>query len=106
VEARHELDVLADRVTGVAANRLDVLAAEQPEGARDDQDAVDAVEREASDQERAEVLDHLETREVALRQPELDDPSALDPAAVRDADDAADRGDQLRVVDYRLDHEQ
>jgi hypothetical protein len=103
LQVRHQLHVLSDGIPCIATHRLDELAGEEAERAGDDEQAVDAVPADASDQKGAEVLDHLHRGDAAARQAELSDTAAFDLGAVRNPHDPARRGDDLGVVDDGLD---
>ena len=83
-----------------------VDAPEEPERAGDDQQRVQLAPPHAPDQERAEVLHHLQRGEPAGRQPHLGDAPVLDRAAVRDPHDPAGGDDQVGIVEQRLGHAQ
>ena len=96
VQAHDELGVLADGRRVVAARVDHGLAAEQAEGAGDDEQRADARPADAAGQERAQVLDDLDVDQRVARRLHLGDVRALERRAVDDAHDAA-AGHGLRV---------
>jgi hypothetical protein len=102
VQAHDHLDVLADRVGRVAAGRLEKVAPEEAEGARDDEERTHPAPPDAADEEGAEVLDDLEGREPAAGQTDVDDAPVLDTAPVGDPDDAPRRDHDVGIVEDRL----
>src|SRR5437899_12924464 len=90
----------------VPADGVEVLLAEQAERAGDDEAAAEAVPAEATEQERAQVLDHLDAREQAAGNPGVAHAAVLHRAAVGHADRAADRGDLPAEQDRPRDAEQ
>ena len=97
VEPYDQLDVLADGVARVPADRLDQRAPEEPERAGDDQQRVHPAPADPADQEGAEVLEHLQGRESAPGQADVVHAAVVDPTAVGDADDPAGRDDDVRL---------
>src|SRR3989449_7826014 len=79
------------------ADGVEVLLAEQAERAGDDETASQAVPAEPAEQERAQVLDHLDAREEAPGDPGVVHAAVLHRAAVGDADRAADRRSRARA---------
>ena len=71
-QPHHQFHVLADGVVQPAAGRDHRLAAEQPERAGDDEVAAQAVQAEPAEQERAQVLDHLDAGEPGARHGHVD----------------------------------
>src|SRR5487761_459050 len=102
VEAHDELDVLTDRVGSPASDSLDERAPEEAERARDDQQRTEAAPSHPADEERPEVLPDLQRRERAAWEPDLDDTTVVDTAAIRDPDNAARGRDHGWIVEYRL----
>lgn len=82
LEPHDQLHVLAQGVGPVAAGGHHRLAREQPQGARDDEQAVQPVPAHAPGQHAAQVLDHLEAGEVAARDAGGQHAPALHRAAV------------------------
>src|SRR5581483_11360175 len=78
------------------------VAAEQAEGTRDDQEAVQSRPSGPSEEERAQVLDDLDAFEPSSWHPHVNDPPRVDDAPVRGPDRAARSDDSLRVVDEGL----
>src|SRR5207245_6805189 len=93
VQAHDEVQVLHDARCVVPADGDEVFLAEQSEGAGDDEATAEAVPAEAAEQEGAQVLDHLDAGEEAVRDTGVGHAAVLDGAAVGDAHGPADRGD-------------
>jgi hypothetical protein len=91
VEPDDELGVLGEAVVVVAARVDHVLAPEDAERARDDQDRTDARPARAPHEERPEVLDYLKVHEQLARRARLGHVSGLDGGTVGYPDDAAER---------------
>ena len=79
-----ELHVLADAADLVPADLDEGLALKEPHRARDDQVPAEAVEGEPSEQERAQVLEHLQPHD---HQPRNRDGADLAVADLRAVDD-------------------
>jgi hypothetical protein len=106
VQVNDQLDVLPHRAVPVASDLLDQPAAEQPERPGDDQQPADAVPSDAPDQERPEVLHHLNDGQTAAWEAEVEDPAVGDGRAVRYPDDPGRRGYHVRILDHGLDDPQ
>src|SRR2546425_10297463 len=81
MQADDEVHVLHHAPRLVPADGVEVLLAEQAERAGDDEAAAEAVPGEATGQERAPVLDHLDAREEAAGDPGVGHAAGLPPAA-------------------------
>ena len=101
----HQLHVLADRSVQVAAGDQDGLLLEQPEGARDDQVAPQAVPAEPAEQERPQVLHVLHPGQPGPGSARRHDPPLPHLGPVDDPDRAPHR-QAVGAVDERADHPQ
>ena len=103
VQLRHQLHVLAHRVAVVAPARDHIVLAEHPEGARDDEVAVELVEQDAGGKERPVVLQHLHGGDDLLRQRVVRQAAVLDLDAVGQAHEASHSHHVLVFDDRRHD---
>jgi hypothetical protein len=103
VEAHDDVEVLAKRPGRIAADLHHHIAAEQPEGARYDQQGVDPAPGKPPHQEGSQIFHDLDARQEAIGKPDLLHLPALGAEAVGDAQSAADRDHALRIVEEGLD---
>jgi hypothetical protein len=105
VDFEHQFGVLAHRVEVQPADRNDDVASEHAKRAGDDQQRAELGPPGATEQERAQVFEHLDALDPTPRHRGVDDPAVDHAGPVGGADDAAG-SDHLRVVDERLGHSQ
>ena len=91
VEAKDQLRVLSDHRGVVAADLHHHIAAEQPEGAGDDEQHSRLRPADPAAEKGAQVLQDLEVREQICRSLDLIEASVVEGRAVDDPHDAADR---------------
>ena len=101
VQLDHKLHILAHRSAVIATCRDDGILFEQPEGAGNDERAVEAVKENAGGKKRTVIFQHLHEGENIARQPVMLHPSVFQLNIVGDADDAANRH-HIAVFQYRL----
>ena len=93
MQPHDEIEVFHHTGRAVAVDGEHVLLAEQPERARDDEVPPQAIPSETAEQERAEVLDHLDAGEEAARHPGVGHAPVLHGAAIRHSNRPSDGGD-------------
>src|SRR5262249_6541337 len=97
-----DFEVLGQDALTVSACFDGHAAAEDPEGARYDGERVETAQREAGQQERANVLDDLKAQQPRAWETNIHEPHRPDAAPIGNADRAADHHDARRLVDEGL----
>ena len=98
VQTCHEIEVFTNRAWSIAAYRTDDIRSKQAERARNDREHVSLRPRLSADQERSEILNHLDHFDALARKAHPPHPSSGDLRSVQYADDSAHRYDAFGVL--------